>query len=180
MSIMIKIIEFVDWINEWIGKILYPLIFLICLVIFFEVFMRSVFGKPTLWTFETTQFLFIIATFLAGGHLYREHGHIRVDIIYSRCSPKQQIILDCITFPFFLLFIGSLVYFGSEFALDSLMKFERTGSVWDPVVFPVKFAVPIGAFLVLLQGICNFIRDIAIYRKAIDPSMPTVEDLGSF
>jgi TRAP-type mannitol/chloroaromatic compound transport system permease small subunit len=160
MHLLKKSIEFVGWLNEWIGKLLYPLILLICIVIFIEIVMRTVFNNPTTWTFETTKFLFIISTFLAAGHLLRDRGHIGVDIFYSKFSRKGQVLVDILTFPFFVLFIGSLVFFGFEFAFDSLMKFESTGSVWDPVVFPVKFAVPIGATLLMLQGICNLIEEI--------------------
>ncbi|MBN1999086.1 TRAP transporter small permease subunit [candidate division KSB1 bacterium] len=160
MHLLKKSIELVNWLNTWIGKLLYPLMLLICIVIFIEIVMRTVFNNPTTWTFETTQFLFIICTFLAAGHLLRDRGHIGVDIIYSKFSRKRQVLIDILTFPFFVLFVGSLLFFGFEFAFDSLMKFERTGSVWDPVVFPIKFAVPIGATLLMLQGICNLIEDI--------------------
>jgi len=127
--------------------------------------MRSVFNKPTIWSFETTQFLFAICTFLAAGHLLQERGHIGVDIFYSKFSRKGRLLIDILTFPFFLLFIGAMAYFGFEFACDSLMKFERTGSVWDPIVFPIKFAVPIGATLLMLQGICNLIEDVLNLRE---------------
>jgi TRAP-type mannitol/chloroaromatic compound transport system permease small subunit len=164
MHVLKKSIELISLLNEWIGKLLYPLMLVICIVVFIEIFMRSVFNNPTTWTFETTQFLFIICTFLAAGHLLRDRGHIGVDILYSKFSRKRQVLIDILTFPFFVLFIGSLVFFGFEFALDSLMKFERTGSVWDPVVFPIKFAVPIGGLLLMLQGIVNLIEDILNLR----------------
>lgn len=180
MYLLKKSIALISSLNEWIGKLLYPFMLVICIVVFIEIVMRTVFNQPTSWTFETTQFLFIICTFLAAGHLLRDRGHIGVDIIYSKFSRKQQVFVDILTFPFFLLFVGSLLFFGFEFAFDSLMKFERTGSVWDPIVFPVKFAVPIGAALLMLQGICNLIEDIlSLQNKENNSSKSEARNVSS-
>lgn len=166
----------IDWINEWLGKILYPLILLISIVVFIEISMRYFFGKPTNWSFETTQFLFIICTFLAAGHIHLESGHIGVDIFYSRFSRRGKLFINIITFPFPLLFIGSMVYFGFQFAYDSLMKLESTGSVWDPIIFPIKFALPLGALLLFLQVVVNFIRDIQDIGNLLSDERNGVED----
>ena len=179
MSILKKAVSCVDWVNEWIGKILYPLMLLICIVVFIEVLMRSFFNKPIIWSFETTQFLFISCTLLAGGHIYLKNGHIAVDIFYSKFSRRGKVFVSIITFPFFLLYIGSMVYFGFQFSYDSLMKLERTGSVWDPFVFPIKFTIPIGASLLLLQGIVKLIRDISSIRKGRNSFQVKPDDLDS-
>ena len=162
MKILAKFLSYIDKTNEVIGKALYPLLILICVVVLIEIFSRSVFVKPTLWSFETTQFLFAICILLAGGHIHRENGHIGVDILYSKFSTRGKAIIDILTFPFFLLFIGSMVYFGIQFGCDSLLKLETTGSAWDPPVYPIKIMVPLGAILLFLQGLAKFIRDITL------------------
>jgi TRAP-type mannitol/chloroaromatic compound transport system permease small subunit len=154
----------VDKTNEVVGKALYPVLILICVVVLIEIIARSIFVRPTLWSFETTQFLFAICTLLAGGHLHRENGHINVDIFYSKFSPKWKAITDILTFPFFLLFIGSMAYFGFQFGWESVLKRETTGSAWDPPVYPIKITVFLGAGLLLLQGLVKLIRDIDLIR----------------
>jgi TRAP-type mannitol/chloroaromatic compound transport system permease small subunit len=39
---------------------------------------------------------------------------------------------------------------------------ERSLTDWGPAYYPVKFMMPLGAFMLLLQGIVWFIRDIHI------------------
>lgn len=153
-----KAIAGLEWLNDWIGKILYPLMLGICIVVFIEVALRYLFSRPTLWSFETTQFMFMVCTFFAGGHLYLRNEHINVDIFYGRLSARGKFILDLLTFPFFALFIGAMAYFGYQFAYDSLMKLEHTGSAWDPPIYPIKFCVPVAATLLFLQGIANLAK----------------------
>ncbi len=155
----------IDFANRWVGLILYPLTVLIAIVVFIEIILRYFFNHPTLWSFETTQFLFIICTMLCAGHLQLENGHVNVDIISSKFSDRTRLIVNLCTFPFFLLFIGAMTYFGFEFAFDSIAKMETTGSAWDPPVYPIKILLPVGAVLLLLQGIVNLIRQVKAIQK---------------
>jgi TRAP-type mannitol/chloroaromatic compound transport system permease small subunit len=94
----------------------------------------------------------------AYSHYYR--AHVRVDILYLRFSQRTRAILDVVTFFFTFLYLGSLVWVGMKYALESLKVFEKTGSPWNPPIYPLKFAIPLGALLLLLQSIANFIRDL--------------------
>lgn len=179
MAIFRKIGYCIDQINAWVEKALYPLLLLLCIVVLLEIVLRSFF-TPTVWAYETTQFFFIICSLLCAGNLHREDGHIGVDIIYGRMSPKGKLILDIITFPFFLLFIGSMTYFGFSFAWESLVSMETTGSVWDPVIGPLKLMIPLGALLLLLQAVVNMVRKISKVLQGKDIPVTTPGDLGSY
>jgi TRAP-type mannitol/chloroaromatic compound transport system permease small subunit len=159
MAILHKIFNMIDWVNEWVGKVCFPLILVISAVVLLEIVMRF-FSRPTMWSFEMTQYLFAICSLLPGGLLQKNKEHVMVDLIYGHVSPKKQVILDIITFPFFLLFVGAMAYFGSSFAYESFRTLETSGTAWDPYVFPIKMMLPIGAILLLLQGIVNLVRGI--------------------
>lgn len=154
-----KLFDWIDRINEWVCKICFPLILLISIVVLYEIIMRAFF-TPTLWSYEVTQYLFIICSVLPAGYLQKENLHIDVDIITCRLSQKTRVILKIATFPFFLLYVGALVYFGYLIAFGSAMSLETSGTAWDPYIFPIKFIMPIGTTLLLLQGIVNLMRSI--------------------
>jgi len=82
-----------------------------------------------------------------------------VDIFYSRFSTKNKAIIDIITFALFLLFCGMMLTYGGSLAWESLARFEHSRSAWNPPLYPVKLMIPLGAFLLLLQGIANLLRD---------------------
>ena len=159
---LMKALGIFQWINRWIGKTLPPLMLLITAIILYEVVSRYVFAAPTLWAHETVQLIFGLYAVLSGGYILDSGGHINVDIIYSRFSKRGKAIADIITFPFFFLFAGLMLYFGVDFAIYSLRLLEHSGSVWDPPVYPFKLMVPIGALLLLAAGIIKLICDVGI------------------
>jgi TRAP-type mannitol/chloroaromatic compound transport system permease small subunit len=58
-----------------------------------------------------------------------------------------------------------LVWVGAEFFYRSALIREVTTSDWAPPIYPVKLFIPLGAFLITLQGLAKFIRDFNIATK---------------
>jgi TRAP-type mannitol/chloroaromatic compound transport system permease small subunit len=102
---------------------------------------------------------------MAGGYALLHRAHVRIDVIYERFSPRTRSYLDVITFVFFVLYVGTLVWIGTEIAWKSFLIGETTGSPWNPPIWPVRFAIPIAGLLLLLQGVANLLRDLGIARR---------------
>ncbi|RJR50178.1 MAG: TRAP transporter small permease subunit [Desulfobacteraceae bacterium] len=132
------------------------------LILLLEIFARYLFNSPSVWANELTQMLFGAYVVLSGGHLLWRGGHVGVDILYSRLAPRVKALLDVITSILFFAFCVMMVYFGGSLAWESLARLEHSQSAWNPPVYPVKLTIPIGAILLLLQGVAKLIRDILI------------------
>lgn len=158
--------------NDWIGRAASLLLLGIFLLLLAEVFFRYISGAPKVWTGELTQMLFGVYAVLAGGYIMARGGHVNVDLLYSRFPPRIRAMVDVFTSTLFFIFLGALVYFGSSLAWESIEFWEHSQSAWNPPIWPVKLAIPIGAVLLLLQGCVKFIQDV---RVAL--GMPPV-DLG--
>ena len=159
-----RILHRIDVVSEWSGKVLCYLLVVMGLITFLEVVSRYVFKDPTRWAFETVQLMFGVYFMLGGAYALFMRAHVNMDLLHSRWSPKTRAIVDVFTSLIFYFFIGCLLYFGGKFAWNSLIVFQRSGTVWAPYIWPAKLAIPVGAFLVLLQGTAKFIRDL---NKAI-------------
>jgi len=146
--------------NDWVGRVLWFAIVIITLLVLSEVVRRYFFNAPTVWGNELTQLVFAVYVVLAGGHVLRWGGHVNVDILYNRFSEKVRAIADICTFFIFFLFCGMMVIYGGSLAWESISIWERSNSAWGPPLYPVKLMIPIGALLLLLQGIAKLIRDI--------------------
>jgi TRAP-type mannitol/chloroaromatic compound transport system permease small subunit len=152
----------IDEVIRWIGKAVSFFVLLIMGITLLEVFLRYGFNRPTMWVHETSQQIFAIAFLLGSAYTLQEGGHVRVDIIYRRLSPKGRALLHIASSPFYFLFIGILLWKGGGMAYESVMMLEKTQTVWEPYVFHVILALPIAAALMLLQGIVDFIRALKI------------------
>jgi TRAP-type mannitol/chloroaromatic compound transport system permease small subunit len=132
------------------------LTFLIC----FEVVARYLLNRPTIWVNEASAMLFGTYIIIGGAYTLYTQGHVNMDVIYGRLLPKGKALIDLITFWFFLLFCGALLWMGGDTAWRALKNFEHSGSIWNPPVYPIKAIMPIGVFLLFLQGLAKFVRDV--------------------
>ena len=101
-----------------------------------------------------------MAYLLAGGYALLHRRHVRIDVIYEALSPRMRARLDAFTFVFFVAYMLTLIWYGGVDAWNSFQIGETTSTPWNPVIWPVKAAIPAAGLLLLLQGISNLIRDL--------------------
>jgi len=159
---MDRLLKVIDLISEWTGKFCAFLVVLLSFIVGCEVIARYFFDRPTLWATETSAMVFGAYVILGGAYTLSIKGHVKMDIISQHLSFRKKAFTDIITFWFFALFCVVLVWKGWDRAWYALLNMERSGSLWNPFIFPIKMVLPIGASLLLLQGIAKFIRDAAI------------------
>lgn len=157
-----RFLHFIDDANEWVGRVVSFFVLAIVVVIIYEVLMRYVLVKSQAWVPETSSFLFGALFVLGGGYAFLKGGHVRLDTIYDRFSPRVRVFLDLITAIFFFLFCGVLLWKGWLMGWDSLISRESSVSAFAPPLYPIKLVIPIGAALLLLQGLAKFVRDLFI------------------
>ncbi len=161
-----KLLIGINTLSEWCGKIFSWFIVAVILLSVFEVFTRRILGKPTIWTHETLSYLFCASIMLTMAYTLRYKQHVSVDLIYGRFTPKTKAILDIITFIFFLGFFSTIfLWKGIIFAATSWAMWERTPSAFNFYVFPAKTLLPVGGFLLLVQGLSDFIKNIVFLFK---------------
>jgi len=136
-------------------------------LISFDVVMRYVLDRPTIWAWDLNIQFLAVMTVVGAGYTHLHKSHIGVDILVSSCTPRTRAIIDLITSVFFFLGVVMLLWKGAGQVLMSVRTLEISESYWAPPVWPLKILIIIGIFLLLLQGIAKFIRDLttAISRK---------------
>ena len=158
-------LKFIDLINTTLGKIMsffiLPLIFILC----YEVVMRYVFNAPTIWAHEVSGHIFGMYAVLGGGYVMLNREHIKSDVLYAQFSERNQAIIDLITFPIIFFLLGIIFVEGLDMAATSIKYKETTVSFLRSPVYPVKTCIPIAAFLMLLQGVAQFIRTLGFVLK---------------
>jgi TRAP-type mannitol/chloroaromatic compound transport system permease small subunit len=145
--------------NIWIGKVAAWLIVPMFLLLMADVTMRYVVGNAAIWTAEFAQLIFGAYAVIAGGYLLVERAHVNVDIFYGKFSRVNKAIVDLATSFLFFLFLFVLIWQGIDMAWDSAAKFERSSSLWNPHIWPVKIVIPVAGVLLLLQGLVRLASD---------------------
>jgi len=155
----------IDKISEWSGKSFSWLFVAASIITVYAVVMRYGFGRPVVWGLELSLWLLIATYFISGAYATMLHAHIRLDALYMRWSPRGKAIIDVVvTGPLLFIVCGVLIWQGGKWAWEAIVTGEHTYSLWAAPYWPVKTIIPIGAFLVFIQGIAEFIRDLRVLR----------------
>jgi TRAP-type mannitol/chloroaromatic compound transport system permease small subunit len=155
-----KFLKRIDRISELSGRIVSYLVLFLVAVILFEIVARYVFQSPTIWVHETAQMIYGAYVILLGAYVLQRGGHVNVEILYGRFKPRTRAAIDLFTWLLFFYFCGLLLWKGGEMAWESLLLGETEPTSFAPPVYPIKMTIPIGAFLILLQGLAKFIRNL--------------------
>lgn len=154
-------VRWVDRINLYAGRLAMVIFFAMAAIMLWSTVSRALFGVSVNWSLEMTQFL-LSAFYLLGGAYSLQHGsHVRMDLFYSRLSLRRRAGLDAVTLLAVIFFLGVLLWGGISSTQYAIQYNQKNYSAWSPVLWPVKVAMTIGIFLMLLQVIAQLFRDIA-------------------
>ena len=169
-----KIVNFCDRINEWIGSYLVAaVVFLFVGTIFSNVVMRYVFNTSSVFMAELEWHLFAFMFLAGAGYTLLHDRHVRVDIFYSLMTPKMRAFINCMGV---LLFLVPSCYLVLTTSIPWVKVAYDIGEVSiDPGGIPFRFlikaALPIGYFLILLQGLSIFLKNtFVLLGKPLDQS----------
>ena len=161
---MRKVVRVIDAISEGAGKVGSWAVIALILVLGVKVIARYVFNTPTIWAYEMASMLGVTVAYLAWSYTLRRHGHVRVDVFYTRWSRRRQALVD-VTLTLLMFFPLALVltYFSVNRFLFSVSLSERLiESNWYPPAWPIRAVMIVGFFLLTLQGIAQFTRDFYV------------------
>ncbi len=177
------ITAFIDVLNLWAGKLTCLLLIPLMLAMVFEVVSRKAFAVmvendlgdlareiglgPTLWVYDTSRMLGGVIFMAAAAYALMRGVHIRADFLFRNWTSKTQATVDATLylafyFPAMLFFFWSALEYGLDaFGRDMFNSsgWERASdSTWAPILWPARIFMPIGAFLLLLQGLPELFR----------------------
>lgn len=157
---MKKFARFVFAMNDGIGKVACVLIIPMAAVVVYEVIMRRLLNMPTSWGFEMTVYIYGAHFMFGMAPALLYDRHVRIDVIVLQMPKKVQIVLRLITFwLIFVPFVAAFTYAATLYAAHSWEIWEQSWSAWKPPLYPYKTVMPVTMFMLLLQGIANFVRD---------------------
>ncbi len=166
MNALKGIINFIQTISEWSGRIFSGIIVILMCLSCYEVFTRRVLHSPTIWTHEVLAYLFCGSVLLLMGYTQLYKGHANVDILYERFSPRTKALIDVACFIFFMGLFGVVFFTDAvNFAATSWAMKERTPTAFNPIVYPAKTILPVGMALLLLQGFADFLKNMIFLVK---------------
>jgi len=171
MSSLLSLSRFIDAINEKIGLAISWALLLAVLICSGNALVRYIFNTSSNSWLEIQWYLFGAIFLLASAYTLKRNEHVRIDVVVGRFSKRTQVWIDLFGFIFFLLPATLLIlYFAIPFAYESIRNQEVSSNAGGLIIWPAKTLIPVGFFLLTLQGISELIKRIGFLMGLVDAS----------
>ena len=171
MSSLLSFSRFIDEINEKIGLAISWALLLAVLICSGNALVRYIFNTSSNSWLEIQWYLFGAIFLLASAYTLKRNEHVRFDVVVGRFSKRTQVWIDVFGFIFFLLPATLLIlYFSIPFAYESIRNQEVSSNAGGLIIWPAKTLIPVGFFLLTLQGISELIKRIGFLMGLVDAS----------
>jgi TRAP-type mannitol/chloroaromatic compound transport system permease small subunit len=163
----------IDWLNERVGQAVYWMVLAAVLVSSGNAVVRYLFDYSSNAWLELQWYLYASFFLIGAGYTLLRNEHVRIDIINSRLSSRTRAWIDLLGGLFFLLPMALLIMalawpvFTESFALH-----ETSPSANGLLRWPVKLMIPVGFFLLALQGVSEIIKRMAFLMNLIPDPTP--------
>jgi TRAP-type mannitol/chloroaromatic compound transport system permease small subunit len=177
MKPLLALSRAIDAVNERIGRLVYWAVLIMVLVSAGNATLRYALSMASNAWLELQWYLFAGVFLLCSGYTLLHNEHIRIDVVATNLSRRKQIWIDIFGTLFFLLPMSIYIMWASwPVFMNAWTSGEVSGSAGGLIRWPVRLLVPVGFFLLSMQGISELIKRIAYLRGLIPDPIEHHED----
>jgi len=185
MNLLLKISRAIDWLNERVGRVVLWLVLVMVLVSSANAVSRYLFNASSNAFLELQWYLFALVFLLCAGYTLLHNEHIRIDVVTGRFSARTRAWIDVFGTVCFLLPVSLYIMWLSwPIFMNAWVSGEMSSNAGGLVRWPARLMIPVGFFLLSLQGFSELIKRIAFLRglipdpaeKHIEPALEMVRD----
>jgi TRAP-type mannitol/chloroaromatic compound transport system permease small subunit len=185
MKSLLLISKGIDRLNETLGRALIWLVLVMVLVSSGNAVSRYLLNVSSNAFLELQWYLFAMVFLLCAGYTLLHNEHIRIDVVTGRFSARTRAWVDVFGTLCFLLPVSLFIMWLSwPIFMNAWVSGEMSSNAGGLVRWPARLMIPVGFFLLSLQGVSELIKRIAFLRglipdpaeKHVDPALLIVRD----
>lgn len=163
---MLKLVNKLENINEWVGRFIAWLTLLIVLVTFLVVILRYGFDFGSIALQESTSYFHAFVFMLGAAYTLKHDGHVRVDIFYRKMNKTKKAWVDLLGTLFLLFPVCLFIFISSwDYVFVSWGLLEESGEAGGlAYVYILKTALLIMPLLLMIQGTAIMLRNLITIR----------------
>ena len=169
MTLLLKLSQLIDWINERIGKAAFWLVLVMTVISAGNASVRFAINYSSNGLLEIQWYLFAAVFLLCSAYTLQKNEHVRIDVLSGKLSPRGLAVIDIIGTLFFLLpMVVAVLWLSLPLIAESYKIQEMSANAGGLIRWPVKILLPIGFTLLALQGVSELIKRVAFLMGMID------------
>ena len=146
-----RLTSILDSVIDYSAVLAGAMIFFMMLAVSAEVVMRYFVRRPMLWVVDISEIILVYSAFLAATWVLKLEGHVMVEVVYNRLSPKVQGLLNVVTSILGVVVCAILAWFSGQATWDSFRHGVTILGGIDYPKFIILAPIPIGSFLLAIQ-----------------------------
>ena len=179
MQALLTLSRAIDALNERIGRGVIWLVLAATLISAGNAVVRYGLNTSSNAWLEIQWYLFGLIFLLGAGYTLKHNGHVRIDVLYGRFSPRLRAWVDFLGGLLFLLpMSGIIAWLGWDFFLASYAVDETSPDAGGLLRWPIKLAVPVGFALLWLQGVSEVIKRAGVLWGGLDLAEEAQEEVA--
>lgn len=163
---MAGLIHWIDTASRVAGRVICWLLVPLMAAMVYEVVARKLFVAPTIWAYDVSRMVCGAMFMLGAGYALSKGVHIRADFLYRNWPPRRQGLVDAALYVVF--YFPALIFFAwvsYDYAAVAWVRGERSmDTAWMAPLAPLRTAMPVGAALLLVQGVSELLKSIYAVR----------------
>jgi TRAP-type mannitol/chloroaromatic compound transport system permease small subunit len=173
----------VDALNERVGKATTWLILVVVVISAGNAVFRFAFDWSSNGLLEIQWYLFSAVFLLGAGYVLKKNEHIRIDVIAGRLSDRAQNWIDVFGIIVFMMpMVLITMYLSWHVFTLAWTSGEGSANPGGLIRWPVRLLMPVGFFLLFLQGLAELVKRVAFLVGAGPNSLskekgPSAEEL---
>jgi TRAP-type mannitol/chloroaromatic compound transport system permease small subunit len=177
MKLLLALSRAIDTLNEHVGRLTYWLILAAVLISAGNAVVRYSINMSSNAWLEIQWYLFSFVFLFCAGYTLLHNQHVRIDVISGQLSRRARAWIDIFGTVFFLMPMAiAIMWLSWPVFLDAYRSGEVSTNAGGLTVWPGRLMLPLGFFLLILQGISELIKRVAFLRGLIPD--PTEKDEG--
>jgi TRAP-type mannitol/chloroaromatic compound transport system permease small subunit len=177
MKTLLTVSRAIDALNERIGRVILWLVLAMVLVSSANAVSRYLLNMSSNAWLELQWYLFAMVFLLCAGYALLHNEHIRIDVVSSHLSRRTQMWIDLFgTILFLFPVAGTIMWLSWPIFVNAWVSGEMSSNAGGLIRWPARLMIPVGFFLLTLQGVSELIKRVAFLRGLIpDPVEKHVE-----
>lgn len=168
MKQLLRFSAAIDQINKGFGWIASWLVLLAAIISAGNATSRYLFSLSSNAWLEIQWYMFSGMVLLGASYTLKVNEHVRVDLVYANVSERTRLWIDLFGMILFLLPATMvLTWMTWPFFVESWFRHETSANAGGLLRWPVKILLPVGFFLLTLQGISELIKRVAALKGMI-------------
>ena len=158
---LLRISRLIDWINERVGRSVMWLVLIAVVISAGNALVRKLFNTSSNALLEIQWYLFGLIFLSCSGYTLLRNEHIRIDVLSCKFSKRAQTWFDIFGILFFLMPMAiAIMVLSWPVFVSAFDSGEMSNSEGGLIVWPARFMIPAGFFLLIMQAVSELIKRI--------------------